>query len=163
MLDLLCSAGQDRCNLWRCWHRNMFSGASSGGAALPGIGTLWRCACLFLPPLCVRAGAHFGEGPWGSVCTVASLSEQAGGLLLGWGCRCAPLLPQHPRGRHAARRQEQLKLGCAPQHGDAAIVWCASGAWWDVQPDLWYCCETGMLLAMLGWQKHLGAASCGMG
>lgn len=80
--------------------------------------------------------------------------------MLGWGCRCAPSCP---RGRHAAMRQERLRPGCAPWHGDAAIVWRASGAWWGVQPDLWYCCETGMLLVVLGWQKPLGVASCGMG
>lgn len=94
---------------------------------------------------------------------MALLSERAGGLLLGWGCRCAPLLPQHPRGRHAAVWWEQPRPGCAPRHGDAAISWCASSAGWGVQPDLWYRCETGMLLVVLGWQKYLGAASCGMG
>lgn len=67
------------------------------------------------------------------------------------------------QGRHAAIQQQRLRPGCALWRRDAAIVWRASGAWWGVRPDSWYCCETGMLLVVLGWQKHLGAAGRGMG
>lgn len=151
-MDLLCSAGQDCCNLWRCWHRNMFSGASSGGAALPGTGTLWRCACLFLPPLCVRAGAHFGEGPRGGVCTVALLSEQAGGLLLGWGCRCAPPPAPAPQGEARSQVAGAAEAGlCPTARGCCNHVVC-----------LWRLvgCAAGFVVLLRNWDaaSHVGVA-----
>lgn len=86
-----------------------------------------------------------------------------GSSAAGSGVRTQPPPSLVRQGRHAAIQQQRLRPGCALRRGDAAIVWHASGAWWDVRLDSWYCCETGMLLVVLGWQKHLGAAGRGMG
>lgn len=110
-------------------------------------------------PLLGRTGACVGEGPQGGVCPALGEREDCCWV---WGADVPPSLPSALWGR-VAIQQQWLRLACAPWRGDTAISRLASGSWWVVRPDLWYCSKAGMLLAVLGWWKRLGAAGCEMG